>query len=278
MHLPSVINSIKNIMLSGGLPLREWGSNCPALLSLLDEEEKVSSSEMKILGYIYDSSLDSLQLKVKLLNKDASSKRQILSSLASVFDPLGVYSPIMLQGKLIIRKLCQQLVDWDQPISPEISKLWSKLCDSFSEVSQTSFDRRTFNSDAPVKLFLFADASKEAYGCAMYAVQGDYSSLIFSKTKVSPIKEKTLPTLELLAAQLALKCFDTIFENSLLDSTKFESITLFVDSQVVLSWILTNKAPKRNTFVNNRLKEISSLLEGISEKFCSFFSLHSFGL
>ena len=74
MNLPSVINSIKDIMQSGGLPLREWGSNCPALLSLLDEEEKVSSSEIKILGYIYDSSLDSLQLKVKLLNKDASSK------------------------------------------------------------------------------------------------------------------------------------------------------------------------------------------------------------
>ena len=72
----------------------------------------------------------------------------------------------------------------------------------------------------------------------------------------------------MLTTQLALKCFDTIFENSLLDSTKFESITLFVDSQVVLSWILTNKAPKRNTFVNNRLKEIASLLEGISEKFC----------
>ena len=268
IQLPFFINTIKDIMNSGGLPLREWGSNCPALLSSLDEDEKVTSSEMKILGYIYNSDQDTLQLKVKQLNKDASSKRQILSALSSVFDPIGIFNPVMLQGKLIIRKLCQQVVDWDDLVSPEISKLWSRFVSTYSEVSQTSFSRKTFNSDAPVKLFLFADASKEAFACVMYAVQDGNSSLIFAKTKVSPVKERTLPTLELLAAQLALKCFDTIFENNLICNTKFESITLFIDSQVVLSWVLTNRAPKRNTFVNNRLKEISCLLESISNRFC----------
>ncbi|XP_064111443.1 uncharacterized protein LOC135218931 [Macrobrachium nipponense] len=235
---PFIINSIKEIMNSGGLPLREWGSNCPALLSTLDEDEKVASSEMKILGYIYDSNQDTLQLKVKQLYKGASSKRQILSALSSVFDPIGIFAPIMLQGKLIIRKLCQQVLNWDETACAEIAMLWSKFCSSYSEVSQASFSRQTYKTDAPIKLFLFADASKEAYGCAMYAVQGGHSSLIFAKTKVSPIKEKTLPTLELF------------------------------DSQVVLSWILTNRAPKRNTFVNNRLKEISNLLDRISDRFC----------
>ena len=97
-------------------------------------------------------------------------------------------------------------------------------------------------------------------------MQDNVSSLIFSKVKVSPLKERTLPTLELLAAQLALKCFGTIFDSGLLGDTKFECITLFVDSQVVLSWILTNKAPKKNIFVNNRLKEIASSLEDIQQK------------
>ncbi|XP_068233575.1 uncharacterized protein [Palaemon carinicauda] len=119
---------------------------------------------------------------------------------------------IIDQAKLIIRKLCQQVSNWDETTSAEISKLWSKFCSSYSEGSQASFSRQTYKTDAPVKLFLFVDASKEAYGCAMYAVQGDYSALIFAKTKVSPIKEKTLSTLELLAAQLALKCLDTIFK------------------------------------------------------------------
>ena len=41
---------------------------------------------------------------------------------------------------------------------------------------------------------------------------------------------------------------------------------MFVDSQVVLSWILSNKAPKRNVFVNNRLKDIAGLLDNIRIK------------
>ena len=44
-------------------------------------------------------------------------------------------------------------------------------------------------------------------------------------------------------------------------------ISIFVDSQVVLSWVLTCKALKKNIFVNNRLKEIDSLLYEIKSKF-----------
>ena len=70
-----------------------------------------------------------------------------------------------------------------------------------------------------------------------------------------------------MASQLSLKCFQFIFEDGLFSGIKFDSITLFIDSQVVLSWILTGKAPKRNTFVNNRPREIYNMLEVIKVKF-----------
>ena len=56
---------------------------------------------------------------------------------------------------------------------------------------------------------MFADTSKEAYGCVFYVVQDAQRHLFFSKAKASLLKERTLPTLELLAVQLALKCFLT---------------------------------------------------------------------
>ena len=91
--------------------------------------------------------------------------------------------------------------------------------------------------------------------------------MFFSKVKASPLKERTLPTLELLAVQLALKCFLTIFNDGLMKDVSFSDINFFVDSQVVLSWILTCKAPKKNIFVNNILKEIDSMLNQIKSKF-----------
>ena len=110
------------------------------------------------------------------------------------------------------------------------------------------FPRRTFNSDSPIKLCVFTDASKEVYGCAFYVVQDDQRHLFFSKVKASPLKERILPTLELLAVQLALKCFVTIFNDGLMKDVTFSDINLFVDSQVVLSWVLTCKALKKNVF------------------------------
>ena len=159
------------------------------------------------------------------------------------------------------------MIDWDQKLDSELLARWVKLCKTFEEVSAASFGRRCFNSDIPVKLYVFADASKEAYGCTIYAMQEQNSSLLFPKVKVSPIKERTLPTLELLAAQLSLKCLKTIFDDGHISETQLESIVLFVDSQAVLRWILGNKAPRKNVFVRNRLKEISELLEILKCKY-----------
>ena len=91
-------------MLAGGLPLREWVSNCPSALNQLSEEE-VSSNPVKVLGYSYDADWDSLQLKQCSLNKEAVTKRQIASTLGSVFDPIGVFNPVVMQSKMFIRSL-----------------------------------------------------------------------------------------------------------------------------------------------------------------------------
>ena len=74
VFLPHLVKSIKEVMLSRGLPLREWGSNCPFALTLLDDEEKTPSSEMKVLGYLYNAVEDTLQLKNIQLNRNASTK------------------------------------------------------------------------------------------------------------------------------------------------------------------------------------------------------------
>ena len=266
-ELPQMVSLINKLMIDGGLPLREWTSNNTSVLSSLSEEEVSNKEEVKVLGYIYNRSEDSLKLKNASLNCNASTKRQILSSLASVFDPIGIFAPVLLQGKLLIREMCQRMIDWDLELDSETLSKWGKLCKTFQEVSNTAFSRKALDMDLPIKLFVFSDASKEAYGCCIYVVQGQSCSLLFSKVKVSPIKERTLPTLELLATQLALKCLRTIFDDGLIVKSRLDSVTLFVDSQVVLSWILSNKVPKKNVFVRNRVKEISDLLDYLK---CNF--------
>ena len=158
------------------------------------------------------------------------TKHQIASTLGSVFDPIGVFNPILMQSKIFIRYLCKAKVDWDQPLE-EFLKSWKSFCGNFEAVASQRFPRRTFNSDGPIKLCVFTDASKKAYGCVFYVVQNEQRHLFFSKVKASPLKERTLPTLELLAVHLALKCFLTIFNDGLMKDVSFSDINFLLTAK-----------------------------------------------
>ena len=50
--------------------------------------------DVKVLGYLFNKVEDSLRLKLASLDGNASTKRQILPSLAFVFDPIGIFAPV----------------------------------------------------------------------------------------------------------------------------------------------------------------------------------------
>ena len=111
--------------------------------------------------------------------------------MASVFDPLGMLGPVMLKPKLFIHKLHDLKFDWDKKLQKTFFNGWNGLATSFNELRNLSFTREAYNGEEPLELFIFCDASKEAYGCAIFAIQNDASNLIFSKTKLAPIFQCT---------------------------------------------------------------------------------------
>ena len=119
-ELPQMVDWVNKVMLAGGLPLREWTSNNTSVLFPLQEEEICNAEEVKVLGYLYNKVEDSLRLKNASLDCNGSTKRQSLSSLASVFDPIGIFAHVFLQGKLLIREMCQKMIDWDQKLDSEL--------------------------------------------------------------------------------------------------------------------------------------------------------------
>ena len=87
----------------------------------------------------------------------------------------------------------------------------------------------------------------------------------FLNISLLPSQKKTLPSLELLAVYLALQCILNIIDN-INFCIRIDHIQLLTDSQVALSWLITNKVMKKNIFVHNRLKEITSFKERLVKK------------
>ncbi|XP_070167586.1 uncharacterized protein [Polyergus mexicanus] len=106
----------------------------------------------------------------------------------------------------------------------------------------------------------FADASERAYAAVVYLKsenegQSDIS-LISAKSRVAPVKQVTLPRLELCAAMLLAQLVQhTVKVLNLQDAPMY----LWTDSMVALGWIQGHPV-KWKTYVANRVAEIQRLV------------------
>ena len=143
-------------------------------------------------------------------------------------------------------------------------KDWRNLAAELTLLNEFEYPKYVFRDDFPTDVFVFCDAPKSTYGCAIYFVQNG-KSLLFAKSKVAPMTYKSLSTLELLAVYLALKCLKSLFE--IICHLKIKNILIAVDGQVLLAWLLSSKVNCKNTFVSNRLKDINLNREELSSKY-----------
>ena len=90
----------------GGFNLHKWHSNIPSLqssntkseseLAYATEKFKNTTDLTKILGVPWDKNRDNLSIVVPEFNEKLITKRNVLSYIASIYDPLGLISQAIL--------------------------------------------------------------------------------------------------------------------------------------------------------------------------------------
>ena len=261
-------------MADGGFELRSWVSNSPDLVEHFERGGKAVEHDgdtHKLLGYCYASSTDEISV-AKFSPSDPNkpvTKRLVLSDISRLFEPLGLLNPILVRGKLLMRSIWESKVGWDDPLSKNLILEWGKLKTDLEKLPELKFDRLAY--DENVTLYILCDSSKTSYGFVCYACSnGSKPNLVFSKVKIAPIKTRSLPTLELMAAFLALKCLPTILEAI---GRKIRDVYIAVDAQIVLTWILTKTVKAKNICARNRVKDISEFRKNILDTYkvdCKF--------
>ena len=166
--LEEVLFGTSEAMKKSGFNLREWNTNCSSIKNSLPEHKVCDSDTSKIVGYVYNSELDSLTLKSKILNLNASTKRTILSSISQIFNPLGVISPLTVALKLFMQKLHALRSSWDCEVGEDLSSEWKVLANKFNSVQDLTLPRMAFKTDKPIELVAFCDASKKLYNSLLF--------------------------------------------------------------------------------------------------------------
>lgn len=257
-----------NLLKEGGFELGKFASNCPEVLTDIPEDQREKflnindSDVIKTLGMVWNPGNDEFHFFYNnpyCENKNFFTKRDVLSSIARLFDPLGLVGPVVLLGKLFMKQLWKDQLQWDDQINnPEE---WSSFIQQLSLINNIKIPRWILiDNPSSIQLHAFSDASQHAYGCCIYVrslnSRGEVSSkLLCSKSRLAPTSVESIARLELCAALLMVELVHRITKN--LNHLR-RQIYFYTDSQIVLTWI-NKPSYTLETFVANRVAKIQRL-------------------
>ena len=180
------------------------------------------------------------------------------SDLAKLFDPLGFVTPTTIRGKILMQRVFKLGKSWEEPVDDEIKAEFLYYLKDVMRLSEIPI-KRSYGEGKILNLTGFSDASNLAFCAVIYLrfLEDDGSittSLVCSKTKIAPIIKLTIPQLELQAAELLHRLADRVSKTL---SIHTDSIKLYSDSKIVLSW-LSKPTKDWKIFVRNRVSKIMS--------------------
>ena len=270
-----LIEKTKSLCKTRGIRLHQFVSNDSSVIESIPDEDRAKSISTislgqeevhveRVLGIQWSIDLDCFQFKIVLKDRPAT-RRGILSTVSSVYDPLGFLAPALLTGKQILQDICREQYDWDEPLPDEMVARWCEWCSNLKVLESIKIPRCVKPAEFKVKraeLHHFSDASTVGYGECSYLRLIDeenqiHCALVFAKARVTPLRQVSIPRLELTAALLSVK-IGTMLKQDM----AYENIDEFYwsDSKVVLGYI-ANNARRFHVYVANRVQQIRDKTE-----------------
>ncbi|GBP51952.1 hypothetical protein EVAR_80047_1 [Eumeta japonica] len=231
----------------------------------IDRLHTENSSE-RVLGLNWNSDRDELTFNLNLarlphdiMNSERPTKRQVLKIVMSLFDPLGLASPVTTKAKQLLQEIWRRGTGWDDEIDQDLATQWNDWKSQLINLKNEKIPRcyLRYTDATTLQLHTFVDASETAYAAALYWRATDSrghvsTSLIIAKSRVAPLKITSIPRLELQAAVMGTRMATTVIEeHDRKPNTKF----YWTDSKTVLTW-LKNGARSYKPFVAHRIAAI----------------------
>ena len=255
---------MKNWTFSGQKRGKERSKDQAAVQELLKSD--MGNEIGKVLGMGWEPEEDIIQFPLTSLDEETeTTKRRCLSLTCSIFDPVGLLTPVTVTAKIVLRKIwaSKPLIDWDHALPDELQAEWNKFRQSLLYVKGLKFHRsiRPENGTSPV-LVMFSDGSKNAYGTVAYVrwetPDGFVSRLLAAKSRIAPLKIVNIVRLELCGAVLTSRLYSFILQE--LDELRFERVYHVVDSEIAKAMIAKDSYGF-STFAANRIGEIHERTE-----------------
>ena len=266
-----LIKSSQAVCAKAGLRLHKVTSNDKEVLQAVPVEDRSKNTreiDLKVdplpieraLGVVWCVEDDTFQFRIELKDRPFT-RRGVLSTVCSIYDPIGYVAPVVLEGKKILQQMCRDGLEWDSPVPDSLRPSWEKWRTEITDIEKLKVSRcfkpNNFNEVKSVEVHHFSDASVEGYGQCSYLrtvnqEKQAHCSFIVGKARVTPLKQSTIPRLELAAATTSARMSG--FLRAELSYPKLNEY-YWTDSKVVLGYV-KNEARRFHIYVANRVQQI----------------------
>ncbi|KAL0810721.1 hypothetical protein ABMA28_010045 [Loxostege sticticalis] len=269
-----ITKEVDHIHKKANFHLRKWTSNNSQAIKYFEDSPKIEeikfddgAKEEKILGLIWQPRSDSLAFNLNFSRVPSDiidglrtpTKREALKTVMAIFDPLGIASPIVIQGKHILQETWRTGVEWDQQLPTALASTWKTWIEDLKQLKSIQVPRCHSNLSNAVEreIHTFVDASERAYAAVVYWRVIDsngnaHVSLIAAKARVAPLKITSIPRLELQAAVIGSRLANTVITEY---DIKPDRQYYWSDSKTVLAWLRAGPRSFK-PYVAHRIAEI----------------------
>lgn len=119
---------------NGNLRLHKFTSDSPTLMEAFDPEDLAKGVYQldleddppiqRSLGINWNLADDNFHFSISTDDKPLS-RRGVLSTVNSIYDPLGFLAPVIITGRHILRQIVSDTSNWDDPLTEPLKLQWN---------------------------------------------------------------------------------------------------------------------------------------------------------
>ncbi|XP_071944669.1 uncharacterized protein [Antedon mediterranea] len=203
------------LMTSGGVRLHKISSNIQEVLNAFEREdiakeirdfnvEEGGAPIQRSLGLQWRLFEDVFTFHINPEEKPFT-KRGVLATINSIYDPLGFIFPVLVRGRVLFRTIMHLKLDWDDPLPEGMKHKWDAWKESLKKLAslkiQRTYHKSLRNNVINTKVHVYCDASEQAVAAVAFlrttTIHGTEVGFLIGISRIAPKQGHTIPRLEL---------------------------------------------------------------------------------
>ncbi|XP_070132588.1 uncharacterized protein [Drosophila bipectinata] len=179
---------LNKLLQNSGFKLRKWCTNNFQVLQGVPREDITSNVQLeetsyedytiKTLGITWTPTTDHLCGKTEIATKANISRRDVVSEIFRIFDPLGLFSPVVMKAKIFMQHLTKKGYEYKDDLPAHLQEEWKRYREELKVLNTIKVPRHVYLGKTPVtaEIHTFVDASEKAYGAAWRHVASEHNA------------------------------------------------------------------------------------------------------